>query len=94
MILPLILNNSNNNKYQNKYNKISFSGCEQKACGYLRNSVKSSVQDVTYAYKDIYSRLFSQNAEVIKRVQNGFNDINISDISKGIDILNAGGQPG
>lgn len=93
MILPLILNNSNNNKYQNKYNKISFSGCEQKACGYLRNSVKSSVQDVTYAYKDIYSRLFSQNAEVIKRVQNGFKDINISDISKGIDILNAGGNP-
>lgn len=78
---------------QKRADNISFKGVEQKACGYLNSSLKACTEDVISAYKDIYSRLFSQSSDIIKKVQGNFNDIDISDISKGINILNAEGNP-
>lgn len=86
MILPVTYNNFNN---QNKQN-IAFNGAGIKPSGSLSYSLKSSVQGVIGAYKDIFSRLFSQSDEVVKEIQGKLSNIDISDISNGINILNAG----
>lgn len=86
MILPVTYNNFNRQNNQN----IAFKGGGIKASGSLSYSLKSSVQDIIGAYKDIFSRLFSQSDDVVKGIQGKLSNIDISDISNGINILNAG----
>lgn len=86
MILPVTYNNFNRQNNQN----IAFKGGGIKASGSLSYSLKSSVQDIIGAYKDIFSRLFSQSDDVVKEIQGKLSNIDISDISNGINILNAG----
>lgn len=88
MILPVTYNNFNRQNNQN----IAFKGGGIKASGSLSYSLKSSVQDIIGAYKDIFSRLFSQSDDVVKEIQEKLSNIDISDISNGINILNAGGN--